>query len=107
MLRHVVLFAFKPEASAAEIDAICAHFRRLPQEIEQIASFEWGLNVSPEGIDQGLTHCFTLSFASTADRDGYLVHPAHQAFVTAGSPYFAKALVVDYWAQAVEQTVER
>lgn len=96
MLRHVVLFAFQESAPPAAVTAVCAHFCRLPQEIDQIVDFEWGTNVSPEGLSHDFTHCFFVTFASAADRDAYLVHPAHQAFVAAGSPYFAKALVVDY-----------
>ena len=36
-----------------------------------------GPNVSPEGKTNGLTHTFVMSFASEADRDTYLTHPAH------------------------------
>ena len=99
MLRHIVLFAFKATSTPEEIAAICTHFARLPQEIEVVRGFEWGLDVSPEGIQQGFTHCFLLTFDSAGDRDTYLVHPAHQAFVAAGSPHFSQALVVDYFAK--------
>ena len=42
---------------------------------------------------------FTLTFASDAARDGYLVHPDHLAFVKFAGPLLEKSLVVDYWAQ--------
>jgi hypothetical protein len=99
MLRHVVLFAFAPTAGPSAVAGVCEHFARLPQEIEFIRGFEWGTNVSPEQINYGYTHCFVLTFAGDADRDAYLVHPAHQAFVAAANPVLASALVVDYWAQ--------
>ena len=103
MLRHVVLFAFTQEAGPAAVAEVCERFTRLPAQIDLICDFEWGTNVSPEQINRGYTHCFVLTFASDADRDAYLVHPAHQAFVTAMAPVLASALVVDYWAHAASE----
>ena len=33
------------------------------------------------------------------DRDGYLVHPAHERFVGTLGKSLARSLVLDYWAQ--------
>ena len=98
-LRHVVLFAFKESATAEDVDAVVADFAALPQAISGIVSYEWGTNVSPEGLNDGFTHCFTLTFASAEDRDAYLVHPAHERFVGTLGKSLARSLVVDYWAQ--------
>ena len=68
-------------------------------QIKEIEDFEWGTDNSPEKISQGYTHCFLVTFKSEADRDAYLPHKAHQAFVTAVKPLFDKVLVVDYWAK--------
>ena len=99
MLRHVVLFAFAPTAGPAAVAGLCERFARLPQEIDVIRDFEWGTNVSPEQINYGYTHCFVVTFAGEADRDAYLVHPAHQAFVKVLLPILDEVHVVDYWAQ--------
>ncbi len=107
MLRHVVLFSFRETASPSDIAAATAAFARLPQAIPDIAGFEWGADVSPEGLQRGFSHCFLLTFASAAARDTYLVHPAHLAFVEAVSPHIAGSLVVDYWAQDVLQQEHR
>jgi hypothetical protein len=98
ILRHVVLFAFKDSATVEQIDAIVEDFGKLKDRIPGITAYEWGSNVSPEGLNQGFTHCFTLSFASEADRNGYLLHAAHQAFVDTLGPVLERSLVVDYWA---------
>ncbi len=98
-LRHVVLFGFKPEASGAQIADVTERFRALKALIPGVEAFECGTDVSPEGLGQGHTHCFTLTFASEAARDAYLPHPHHQAFVAWIGPIVAKALVVDYWAR--------
>lgn len=99
MLRHVVLFQFKDSSSQADIQRVVDAFRALPTKIPQIADFEYGVNNSPEGLDGGLTHCFLVTFKSEADRDAYLPHPEHKAFVELLKPHLEKATVVDYWAK--------
>lgn len=99
-LRHVVLFAFKEGAGHEAVDAVVADFGRLPAQIPGITGYEWGTNVSPEGLNQGFTHCFTLTFAGDAERDAYLVHPAHQRFVDTLGSCLERSLVLDYWTQA-------
>ncbi|MCB0688420.1 MAG: Dabb family protein [Saprospiraceae bacterium] len=99
ILRHVVLFKFKDDASQANIDMVCQAFENLPKEISQIKGFEWGENNSPEGLNQGLTHAFLLNFSSEADRDAYLIHPAHKAFGKKLGPFLDKVTVVDYWVK--------
>lgn len=99
MLRHVVMFGWKEGTDKASIDKVVESFRALPSKIEQIKGFEWGTNNSPEKLNQGLTHCFFLSFTSEKDRDDYLVHPAHKAFVAALVPAPDKVTVLDYWTE--------
>lgn len=98
-LRHVVLFSFKESSTAEDIAGVEAAFAALPAKIPQIRGFEWGTNNSPEGLDQGFTHCFFLTFDSEEDRAAYLPHPDHKAFGAALGPHLEKVLVVDYWAQ--------
>jgi hypothetical protein len=99
MLQHVVLFKFKESASAEDIKKVEKAFAELKAHIKEIKAFEWGLNNSPENLNQGFTHCFLASFASEKDRDAYLPHPKHKEFVVLAGPYIEKALVVDYWQQ--------
>lgn len=95
-IRHVVLFEFKEDAPADKIREIEAAFAALEGKIDQVADLEWGTNNSPEGLNQGFTHCFLVTFESKDDRDAYLPHPAHQEFVTLLRPYLKEALVVDF-----------
>ncbi|MEM7658755.1 MAG: Dabb family protein [Bacteroidota bacterium] len=97
LLRHVVLFKFKDESSEADINTAIAAFEALPEKIPQIYDFEWGTDNSPEGLQDGFTHCFFLSFLSEEDRDAYLPHPDHKAFGEVLGPHLDKVLVVDYW----------
>lgn len=98
LLRHVVLFKFKEDATKEQIDAIVKGFGELPQQIDAIQDYEWGVNNSPEDHAHGYTHCFLVTFKSEADRDAYLPHAAHQAFVKVLLPILDEVQVVDYWA---------
>ena len=98
--RHVVLFGFKDTATKEDIAAIERAFTELPAKIETIVDYEWGTNVSPEGLDQGHTHCFLVTFKDKAGLEVYLPHPAHQAFVKILKPQLEKVTVVDYVAQS-------
>lgn len=99
MLRHVVLFKFKDDASATDVKKVEDAFKVLPSQIKEVKAFEWGKNNSPENLNQGFTHCFFVSFASEKDRETYLPHPAHLAFVEILKPHLDKVLVLDYWAE--------
>jgi len=98
VLRHVVLFKFKEEASEKDVNRLNEAFNALPDAIPVIKDFEWGINDSPENFHQDFTHCYLLTFSSEEDRDSiYAPHPKHQAFGAALQPHLEKVLVVDYW----------
>lgn len=99
VLRHVVLFKFKDSATKADIQQIVESFRKLPEQIDGIRNFEWGTDVSPEGLSNGFTHVFFVTFEDEQSRDAYLPHPAHEAFGGIVGPHLEKVLVVDYWPQ--------
>lgn len=98
-LVHMVSFKFKPEAGEAKIKEVETAFAALKEKIPQVVSLEWGTNVSPEKLDKGFTHGFILTFNSAADRDAYLVHPAHEAFGKLVGPTLADVFVLDFQAR--------
>ena len=98
-LRHVVLFKFTDSSTPADVKKVEDAFAALSGKISLIKNFEWGTNSSPENLNQGLTHCFLVTFASDKDRDDYLVHPDHQAFVEVLKPHLDKVTVLDYWTK--------
>ena len=98
-VRHVVHFKFKADADKAQIAKVVEEFAALKKKIAVVESLEWGTDVSPEGLGKGYTHVWFLSFKNAADRDVYLVHPDHKAFVTILKPVLEDALVVDYVPQ--------
>lgn len=97
--RHVVLFKFKDSATPEQVKELERAFGELPGKINTITGYEWGTNVSPEGLSDGLTHCFLVTFKDKAGLEVYLPHPAHSEFVAKLKPLLDKAVVVDYVAQ--------
>lgn len=75
MIRHIVLVKFKAEADLA---TIFAALKALQAKIPGIASITSGKDTSPEGLQRGNTHGFTVDFTDAKSRDAYLPHPEHQ-----------------------------
>ncbi|MEM9478559.1 MAG: Dabb family protein [Verrucomicrobiota bacterium] len=98
--RHVVLFKFKDTSSKEDVQKVEKAFVALKDKIDLIQDFEWGTNVSPEGLDDGFTHCFLATFKNKADLEAYLPHPDHKKFVEILKPHLDKVLVVDYVAKS-------
>ncbi len=107
VLRHAVFFQFKESATPEDVQKIVDAFRELPAKIDVIADFQCGTNNSPEGLNDGLTHCFLLTFKDEAGRAAYLPHEAHQAFGALLGPHLEKAFVIDYWGAADLPAVEK
>lgn len=97
--RHVVLFKFKDSTSPEQVQTIEKAFIELAGKIDTVKGFEWGTNVSPEGLNDGFTHCFFVTFADKAGLEVYLPHAEHQAFVSKLKPLLDKVCVVDYVAK--------
>lgn len=77
-IQHLVLVKFKPEVSADTIDQLFAQLAELKQLIPGISYFAGGPYSSHEGLNQGYTHGFLMTFESTEARDAYLPHPEHE-----------------------------
>jgi hypothetical protein len=69
MIRHCVFVKFRSDVSLVA----------LVGQIDGLISAEFGPNVSPEGLGQGLNDGFIMDLTDEAARDRYLEHPAHKA----------------------------
>ena len=96
-LKHAVFFKFKDDAPSDDIEAVVDAFADLPSKIDAIKAFEWGTNNSPEGKNDGFTHCFMVTFDSEEGREAYLPHPDHLKFVEVLKPVLDKVRVLDFW----------
>src|SRR5436189_4533877 len=98
VLRHIVMYQFKDDVTPAQLKEVIDAFAGLPKKIDTIIGFEHGTNVSKEGKSDGFTHVFVVTFKNEADRDAYIAHPAHDAYVKVVRDRREKVIVFDYWA---------
>ena len=98
-LKHIVLFTFKSTSSPEEVKNVAKTFAALYGKVPQVKKMEWGINMSPEHLDQGFTHCFTLTFSSEKDLADYQQNPDHKVFQTVLKPHMDKVFVVDYFVE--------
>tara|TARA_B100000519_G_scaffold137601_1_gene119066 strand:+ start:7217 stop:7621 length:405 start_codon:yes stop_codon:yes gene_type:complete len=96
LYRHVVMFQFNEDVTDEQVKEIEKAFLALGDKIDTIIDVEFGTNVSPEGLNEGLTHCFLVTFKDKKGLEVYLPHKAHQQFVDLVKPRLAKVVVIDY-----------
>jgi hypothetical protein len=101
IVRHVLVGRFRAGTSETLIQSFFTNFRDMVGKIEGVVAFEYGVNNSTEGMNRGLTHVVTLTFASVAARDAYLPHAEHRKFVAwiGLVNILEELLVVDYIPQ--------
>ena len=78
MIRHVVLFKLRKDLDESTSTQIFVALRALQNQMPGIIAVSTGKDASPEGLQRGFTHGFTVDFVDAAARDAYLPHPAHQ-----------------------------
>lgn len=75
MIRHTVFCRFTANADLAAIEK---GLRGLQQSIPGILAITFGKDNSPEGLQKGFTHAFSVDFTDARARDAYLPHPEHR-----------------------------
>ncbi|MBP9182549.1 MAG: Dabb family protein [Fuscovulum sp.] len=76
MIRHIVLLKARPEVTEAQIQAIFAGLQAL--RLPGILAIHSGRSESPEQIERGYLHGFTVDFADWDSLATYQAHPDHK-----------------------------
>lgn len=95
-IKHIVLLNFKKGTPDAKIQTIFRDLEALKKAIPGILDFSGGPYSSHEGLNQGYTHGFVMTFDSAAARDGYLPHPEHEKVKSAILPLVDGVVAFDY-----------
>lgn len=77
-IQHIVLFKIKPEVTPEKIADLFSKLAELQQLIPGLTYFAGGPYSSSEGLNQGYTHGFMMTFEGASARDAYLPHPEHE-----------------------------
>lgn len=98
MVRHYGVFKFKPEISPDQIEACFASMMSMVGRIPGLQNMEHGTYQSAEGLNDGFTHGFIMTFDSVASRDAYLPHPIHEEVKDIVVPCLERVIVFDFVA---------
>ncbi|MDQ2064957.1 Dabb family protein [Xinfangfangia sp. CPCC 101601] len=78
MIRHIVLVKFRPEMTEAEIAALFADLGKITQKLSGALDIRAGKSESPEQIERGYLHGFTIDFEDWQALSAYQDHPDHR-----------------------------
>ena len=95
-LKHIAIVKFKPGARDKQITGFFEAIRCLRELVPGILDYSWGVNNSTEGLSQGFTHAFVMTFKDAATRETYLHHPAHEKAKNGILPFVEAVVVMDY-----------
>ena len=96
MVRHYGMFQFHPEVTPDQIDECFTEMCAMVGRIPGLLSMEHGPYDSPEGLNDGFTHGFVMTFDNGASRDAYLPHPEHERVKLLVVPRLARVVVFDF-----------
>lgn len=78
MVRHIVLIRFRPDVSAETIQALWDELSSIKGKIVGLGAIHAGRSQSPEKIERGYLHGFTVDFADWDALAVYQDHPDHK-----------------------------
>lgn len=78
MIRHIVLLKARPEVTEAQIAAIFADLAAIKAQLPGILAIHSGRSESPEKIERGYLHGFTVDFTDWDALAAYQDHPDHK-----------------------------
>ena len=94
-IHHIVLvkFASAKAHRAAELRVALEALRKLMPDFLSVSG---GPYSSPEGLNQGYTHGYLMTFADAAARDRYPTHPEHEKIKQAFLPDLEGVVAFDF-----------
>lgn len=94
MIVHIVIFKFKDENKAQNIEKVTQELNDLLTKIDELKSIEVGVdfNQSERAFDLSLYS----TFESKEDLKAYAIHPAHLEVVSLIKSVTSESKVVDY-----------
>ena len=95
-VKHIALLKFKTGTSEEQIQKIFDEILDLTETIPGIEDHVAGENCSPEGLSQGFTHAFVMTFSDAGARDAYLSHPDRQREKAAHMALVESVVVFDF-----------
>ncbi|SIR31439.1 Dabb family protein [Maribacter ulvicola] len=96
MIRHFGMFKFKEGISDKQIEECFTVMKQMVGKIPGLLDMEHGPYESAEGLNDGFTHGFIMTFDSAESRDAYLPHPIHEQVKELVIPQLERVVVFDF-----------
>lgn len=96
MVRHIGILTFKPDITGEQVQESLQALQSLVGRIPGLLDMEYGPYESSEGLNDGFTHGFIMTFDSPASREAYLPHPLHELVKDLVVPRLARVIVFDF-----------
>ena len=90
------MFQFKEGISDAQIDNCFAEMKAMVGKIPGLLDMEHGPYDSSEGMNDGFTHGFIMTFDGPESREAYLPHPVHEEVKAIVVPKLERVVVFDF-----------
>jgi hypothetical protein len=90
------MFQFKEGVTESEIDNCFVTMKGMIGKIPGLLEMEYGAYESSEGLNDGYTHGFIMTFDSPESREVYLPHPIHEKVKDLVIPKLERVVVFDF-----------
>ncbi len=95
-VKHLGVFQFKSTTSPEKVEQCFAALAGMVGQVPGLLDFSGGPYDSAEGLNDGFTHGFIMTFDSPEARDKYLPHPVHEAVKEIVVPELERLVVFDF-----------
>ena len=95
-VKHFGMFEFKDGTSDKVVEKCFAALRGMVGHIPGLLDVINGPYESAEGLNDGFTHGFIMTFDCAESRDAYLPHPVHEGVKDIVVPNLKRFVVFDF-----------
>ena len=95
-VKHFGVFQFKQDVTAEQIEHCFSAMKEMVGRIPGLLEMVHGPYDSAEGLNDGFTHGFIMTFESREARDAYLPHPVHERVKEIVVPCLERVIVFDF-----------
>jgi hypothetical protein len=95
-IKHIALFKFKDGTPSEEVDRVFNEIMDASENIPGVEDYVSGPNNSPEGLNDGFSHGFVMTFTDPPARDAFLANPEHERIKSVFAPHVEKLAILDF-----------
>jgi len=95
-VKHFGLFQFKEEVSESQIESCFQEMNSMVGKVPGLLEVLHGPYMGSEGLNDGFSHGFIMTFDSVETLEAYLSHPEHERVKEIVLPCLERVIVFDF-----------